>query len=169
MKIYLFTGLLLIISHIVHSTSLTDEQLAIKKLDFLIGNWAGEGQSFNEEGLASDYFDTEDVSYDVNQSIVVIRANGYKNEENTYSLHTIIHYDSTLKHYWYRPFTAKGARQYRCDLIEQQLLCLNPSNNFRLTFQRLGNGQWNEFGERLTPDGRWIKTFETKLNPIQTN
>lgn len=145
----------------------TDEQKAIAKLDFLIGNWAGQGLSFTQDGVESPYYDTEDVTYDVNQSIIVIRANGYKNDINTYSLHTIIHYDSDKKHYWYQPFTAKGARQYRCELVEKKFLCMNQSNDFRLTFQRLDNGQWNEFGEKRNDNGLWIKTFETKLDAAE--
>lgn len=160
---FIFTPLLM-----AQSTSLTEEQIAMQKLSFLMGNWSGKGTSYDQLGKASDYFDTENIWYDVKESILVIQANGYKDERHTYSLHTIVHYDEAAKHYWYQPFTAKGARKYRCDLNNKKLLCHNENDTFRLTFQRLENGQWNEFGERKDQNDKWFKSFETKLDPVSS-
>lgn len=38
---------------------------AIEKLQFLVGNWAGKGVSYSENGEKSEYFDTEDIWFDV--------------------------------------------------------------------------------------------------------
>jgi hypothetical protein len=76
-----------------------------------------------------------------------------------------VYFDREAQHYWYQPFSAKGARKYACQLQNEKLLCANTNNDFRLTFQRLENGQWNEFGERKDQQGNWFKSFETKLNP----
>ncbi|MBO1255478.1 hypothetical protein J3L16_07245 [Alteromonas sp. 5E99-2] len=140
----------------------TVQQSAMKKLSFLVGSWAGDGQSFDDKGGASSYYDTEDVWFDVQESVLIIQAKGFRNNEQFYGIHTVIYYDEENKHYWYNPYTAKGARPFSCTLSEQVFACLTESETFRLTFQRTKNGLWNEFGERLV-DGTWHKTFETRL------
>ena len=139
------------------------QQKAMKKLSFLVGSWAGEGKSFDDEGNVSTYYDTEDVWYDVQESVLVIQARGFRDDEQFYGIHTIIYFDEKAGHYWYNPYTANGSRPFSCDLKEKAFLCFTGDKTFRLTFQRTESGQWNEFGERLK-DGTWHKTFETLLD-----
>lgn len=139
---------------------------ALEKLNFLVGNWAGQGISYDADGVASEYFDTEFVRYDLSGEILLINANGYANGKISYQLHTVIHYDIAAKKYVYSPYSANGTRPFTCDLVSKRLICLNESQDFRLTFQRLTDGIWNEYGERHYGDG-WRKTFETKLSPVQ--
>ncbi len=139
------------------------QQAKIRALSFLVGNWAGEGKSYDDSGKTSSYFDTEHVWFDVEDSLLIIQANGYRNEKLFYGIHTVIYYDESAEHYWYNPYTAGGARAFSCNLIDKEFLCYTEDKTFRLTFRRTDSGQWNEFGERLV-DGLWKKTFETILN-----
>lgn len=140
----------------------SEQQIEMKKLSFLVGEWAGPGQSFATDGSVSAYYDTEKVYFDVQGSLLVIHANGTKDGQHYYAIHTVIYYDVDAKHYWYNPYTAKGSRPFRCDLKEQLFQCYSADRLTRFNFQRLPGGEWNEFGETLE-NGRWRKTFETVL------
>ena len=144
----------------------SEEQIAIEKLGFLTGNWEGEGKSYAADGSVSPYFDTEDVWFDVQNSLLIIQAAGYRNDEQTYGLHTIVYYDKEAGHYWYNPYSATGAGSFSCELENKEFKCLTAAKTYRLTFRRTENGAWNEFGERLV-DGEWKKNFETILTPAK--
>ncbi len=147
----------------------SEQQTQISKLDFLLGNWAGGGISYANDGTQTPYFDTEYVRFDLDQNLLLINAKGERGGATTYQLHTVIYYDVDAKHYWYTPFSAQGSRRFACTLKTQQsgrpqFICFNEAKDYRLTFQRMQDGKWNEFGERLK-DGEWRKNFETILSP----
>jgi len=144
-----------------------EERIAIEKLDFLVGNWAGSGWSYDENGEASEYFDTEDVWYDAQKTLLIIQARGFRENSQFYGLHTVIYYDAEAGHYWYNPYTARGARRFKCSLNDQVFTCLNEAEDYRLTFERLEGGEWSEVGKRLV-GGKWVDNFRTVLTPAAT-
>ena len=144
-----------------------DVKTAMERLDFLVGNWGGEGLSFADDGGSSAYYDTEHVRFDLDNKLLLINAKGERDGEVTYQLHTVIYYDMEAGHYVYTPYAGgRKARSLTCELKTQKFICLDEREVFRLTFQRLPDGRWNEFGERLTYDV-WRKTFETKLTELK--
>ena len=148
------------------ATSESEAKTAIERLDFLAGNWGGEGLSFAEDGTQTRYYDTEHVRFDLDNHLLLINAKGERDGQLTYQLHTVIYYDVEAQHYLYTPYSGRrAARSFNCDLNKQKLICLTEAKAFRLTFQRLADGRWNEFGERLIDD-KWRKTFETKLSEL---
>lgn len=155
-----------------HSLAWADEkaksqqQIEIEKLNFLVGNWAGPGHTFAKNGVKSAYHDTENVWFDVQNSLLIIQANGSKNGQHYYGIHTVIYYDVEAGHYWYNPYTASGSRPYRCDLDDKLFRCYSADKLTRFNFQRLSGGEWNEYGETLE-GGHWRKTFETILTAVE--
>jgi len=148
------------------AAELTETQTAISKLKFLVGNWAGAGTSYGTDGTETRYHDTEFVRFDLDRNLLLINARGENSEgETTYSLHTVIHYDVEAQNYVYTPYSGKRLpRSFNCILNDQpQFICLTQDQSYRLTFQRLPDGRWNEFGERLQGE-RWVKNFETILS-----
>lgn len=143
----------------------TVAQIKMKALSFLVGNWVGEGQSYDDAGVGSPYTDTESVWFDAEDSLLIIQAKGVRDDKPFYGIHTVIYYDEAVEHYWYNPYTAGGARAFSCNLVDKKFLCHTADKTFRLTFRRTDEGQWNEFGERLV-DGQWKKTFETLLDKV---
>jgi len=145
---------------------LTETQTAISKLEFLVGNWGGPGISYGADGTETRYHDTEFVRFDLDRHLLLINARGENSDgETTYSLHTVIHYDAEVKSYVYTPYSGKRPpRSFDCTLNDTpQFICLTQDQSYRLTFQRLPDGRWNEFGERLN-GGAWVKNFETILS-----
>ena len=141
------------------------EQDAISALSFLVGDWRGPGVSYGADGVTTAYTDTEYVRFDLDQNLLLINARGERDGETSYQLHTVIYYDVDAEHYVYTPFRGKPHRSLACVLPVQKLVCLNAEKTFRLTFQRLDDGRWNEFGERQNQAGEWRQTFETILGP----
>jgi len=139
-------------------------KIAIAKLGFLVGNWEGPGISFAGDGAQTAYYDTEYVRFDLDKSLLLINAKGMRPDGTlSYQLHTVIYYDVETERYIYTPYAGRTPRSFNCQLDEpEKLLCLNGAEDYRLTFQRLSNGRWNEFGERLNA-GAWAKSFETIL------
>jgi len=149
------------------AAELTETQAAISKLDFLVGNWAGPGTSYGADGTETRYQDTEFVRFDLDRNLLLINARGENSDgETTYSLHTVIHYDAKAQSYVYTPYSGKNPpRSFGCTLNDTpQFICLTQDQSYRLTFQRLPDGRWNEFGERLNGEA-WVKNFETILSP----
>ena len=145
----------------------TEPRDAISKLAFLVGNWEGAGISYAADGAQTAYFDTEYVRFDLDQAVLLINAKGQRADGSTsYQLHTVIYYDVAAAHYVYTPYAGRTPRSFQCELEEgPKLLCLNKEKNYRLSFQRLPDGKWNEFGERLS-EGTWSKSFETRLTEV---
>ena len=146
--------------------AMTETQAAISKLDFLVGNWAGPGTSYRADGMQTQYHDTEFVRFDLNGNLLLINARGEDAQgQTTYSLHTVIHFNMETQKYIYTPYSGtRQPRSFDCTLNDKaQFICLIPDKSYRLTFQRLDDGRWNEFGERLR-DGEWVKNFETILS-----
>ncbi|WP_086932310.1 hypothetical protein [Agarilytica rhodophyticola] len=138
------------------------EENAIQALSFLVGNWAGPGISYGADKSQTPYYDTEYVRFDLDKKLLLINARGERDGKQTYALHTVIYYDVKSGHYWYTPYSGGKPRSFKCALNDKKFICLNKAGDFRLTFQRLKNGEWNEYGQRLA-NGQWQKTFETIL------
>lgn len=164
-KSLLFAGVLLgVVSPSLYAQeATTPEQTAIEKLGFLVGEWEGPGISYGRDGTENHYHDKESVWFDVQNSLLIIQARGFRDGKQTYGIHTVINYDVEAGHYWYNPYTAKGvSRPFKCMLEAQEFKCLVEDGLYRLTFRRTADGSWNEFGERKTEAG-WQKNFETIL------
>lgn len=146
----------------------SEAQEAISALGFLVGDWEGPGVSYAADGSQTNYHDTEFVRFDLDKKILLINAAGKRADGTvSYQLHTVIYYDVAAGHYVYTPYAGRAPRRFHCQLDETpKLLCLNEDENYRLTFQRLPDGAWNEFGERLGED-IWSKSFETILHPVE--
>lgn len=153
------------------SAARVDEaKTAIAKLGFLVGEWEGPGISFADDGAQTAYYDSEYVRFDLDGSLLLINAKGTRSDGTvSYQLHTVIYYDIESGQYIYTPHAGRTPRSFNCQLDgATKLLCLNASADYRLTFQRLADGRWNEFGERLEKNagggaGVWSKSFETIL------
>jgi len=154
----------------VQKENFENKSSKLSELDFLVGHWSGPGISYGQDGQKTHYYDTELVRFDLSKKLLLINARGEQpNGETSYALHTVIYYDDVAGHYWYTPYNGQGrgipARSFSCNLVQAQFVCYNDGRDFRLIFQRLEDGRWNEYGERLSGEN-WSKSFETILSPV---
>lgn len=140
----------------------TEEQKAMAKLSFMIGDWKGKGTSYPKENN-TPYNVLSKVRYDLDGELLVLRHRSTRNDSTLLALHTIMYYDKTDGSYYYYAYRRSGARPFQCQLKDDQFIC-EINGNYRLTFQRTENGEFNEFGQRLV-DGEWVKNFEDILQP----
>ena len=140
----------------------TEEQKAMAKLSFMIGDWKGEGTSY-PKAENRPYQVLSKVRYDLDGELLVLRHRSTRNDSTLLALHTIMYYDKTDGFYYYNAYRRSGARPFQCQLKDDQFIC-EINGNYRLTFQRTENGEFNEFGQRLV-DGQWVKNFEDILQP----
>jgi len=144
----------------------SEEQKAMKKLSFLIGDWKGSGTSYpKEENKPYDVIST--VRYDLDGELLVLRHRSKRENKTVLALHTLIYFNKEDEFYYYNAFRKSGARPFKCKLNDGKFIC-EINGNYRLTFQRTDNGMFNEFGQRLT-DGKWVKSFEDILQPSSEN
>lgn len=157
---FLFLSLLFL--PIMSLSAQTEEQKAMAKLSFLIGDWKGEGTSYPKEEN-EPYQVLSKVRYDLDGELLVLRHRSTRNDSTILALHTIMYYNKEDGYYYYNAYRRSGARPFQCQLKDKQFIC-EINGNYRLTFQKTENGEFNEFGQRLV-DGKWTKNFEDILQP----
>lgn len=140
----------------------SEEKKAMAKLSFMVGDWKGEGKSFSTNGETISQV-KEQVRYDLDGEILVLRVRNSRDGETTLKLHTIIYYNKEDGYYYYNAFRKSGARPFKGKVENGKFVC-SINGNYRLTFQKTEEGAFNEYGERLI-DGKWVKNFEDILWP----
>lgn len=142
----------------------TPEQLAMKKLSFMVGDWSGSGTSYPTE-KNKPYQTKATVRYDLDGELIVLRHRSIRDQKTILALHTLIYYNKKDGFYYYNAYRRSGARPFKCKVTDGKLLC-EINGNYRLTFQRTKKGEFNEFGQRLI-DGKWVKNFEDLQKPTK--
>lgn len=134
------------------------EREMMAKLSFLIGDWQGEGKSYQEDGSTKVYQVKESVDYELSGDIMVIRVNA-----EVLQLHTVVYYDVTEKQYYYSRYTKEGGKKYPGKYADGKFNVFF-SDARRLTFELNEEGLFHEYGEKLV-DGKWVVYFEDTLYP----
>ncbi len=157
--ILVFIGIYLSINTVYAQS---EEQLAMAKLSFMIGDWKGEGTSY-PKAENKKYDVLSKVRYDLDGTLLVLKHRSTRAEQPVLSLHTIIYYNKKEKVYYYYPFTEKGVRPFKGNIVDGKFIC-TIGDSYRLIFQRTKEGFFNEYGEKLV-NNTWEKNFEDKLLP----
>jgi len=144
----------------------SEEQKAMKKLSFLIGDWKGSGTSYpTKENKPYDVI--SNVSYDLDGELLVLRHRSTRGDKTVLALHTLIYFNKEDGFYYYNAYRRSGARPFKCKLNDGIFIC-EINGNYRLTFRKTKEGNFNEFGQRLI-DGKWVKNFEDILQSSSKN
>lgn len=149
-------------SNILTLSAQSEEQNAMAKLSFMIGDWKGTGSSYPKE-QNKPYDVLSKVRYDLDGEILVLRHRSMRDGKAVLSLHTIIYYNAKEKQYYYNAFRKQGARPFVGNIVDGKLIC-TIGDDYRLIFQRTPEGLFNEYGEKRV-DGIWTKNFEDLLYP----
>lgn len=140
----------------------TEEKKAMAKLSFMIGDWKGSGTSYPKKDH-KPYKAISQVRYDLDGELIVLKHRSIRDKKTVLALHTLIYYNKKDGFYYYNAYRRSGARPFKCTFNERKLVC-EIDGNYRLTFQRTKNGEFNEYGQRLV-NGKWVKNFEDILQP----
>jgi len=150
----------------------------MKKLDFLLGNWKGEGWIEMGPRGRSTFQQTEIVEGKLNGTIMVVEGIGKgkfagSNEEGVvHHAVAVISYDQAAKKYLLRAFRADGNfvdADVTTDGNSLIWVFRDPQRNteIKYTIKLTSDGKWLEIGE-FSMDGKtWRKFFEMSLQRVK--
>ena len=153
---YLYFIVLLFLS----SSVFAQKQEKMEQLSFLVGEWIGTTQVFENGVVVKEGAAFEKISYDLGGSILVIELN-----TEFLQLRTIVTYDEKDQKYYYHRFSKDGAAVYPAEFKDGQLVVWRDDKT-RFFFGSTPAGDFREYGEKLI-DGEWIKYFEDNFKNTQ--
>lgn len=151
---YFFLAFLLV-ANIAIGQNTQKEMMA--KLEFMTGEWIGSSSSFDDNGEITNQVSAfQNIQYGLHKSVILIDLNS-----ESLQLHTVIRYDEKEQTYFYHPFSERGARKLSAKFTDGKLV-VQASETRRFIFERIGEKEFREYGEKLVGD-KWIKYFEDKF------
>jgi hypothetical protein len=148
------------------------EQLdAISKLDWLVGNWKGEGWIEFRPGERRTFSQTEIVQKKAGDTVLTIEGHGITKvaETNTTVLDafTVVSYNPREKTYRWLSYTDKGyATDVELSVGKRTFQWTVKAGNFgtmRYSMVLNERGEWFEIGEMSQDNQSWRKFFEMTL------
>lgn len=155
---YLCLIILTFLGNSVFAQSLKQEKM--EQLSFMIGEWIGMSQIYENGAITKQGAAYENISYDLDKSILVIELN-----TEFLQLHTIVYFDEEDQRYYYSRFSKTGAARYPAEYKDGQFI-VQKNDKTRFIFRRISADGFQEYGEQLI-DGKWTKTFEDTFKNTQ--
>lgn len=123
---------------------------AIKKLDFLVGEWKGEGWVVTREGKRETFSSTEIIRKKLLDTALLIEGT-----HTGFEAIAVVTYDTMAQQYRWRSFTSRGGGvDAEARLTGERTLQWYPSATARYTIQINTTGQWEEIGEYSRDEGK---------------
>ena len=148
---YCYYFFLLLFFNSVSAQTLKQEKMA--QLNYLVGEWIGTTNIYENGVVTKKGAAYENISYDLDKNILVIELN-----TEFLQLRTIITYDEKDQKYYYHRFSKDGAAVYPAEFKDGQLIVWRDEST-RFFFRSTSEGDFQEYGEQLI-NGQWIRTFE---------
>ncbi len=171
-KLFVLLALLTLSIPIVAQTPAANRFDEIKRLDFLVGNWKGDGWIQLGPTERRTFTETEVVQRKLDGAVLLIEGMGKgkiggKGEDVTiHSALAVVNYDAQAKAYRFQAYRADGrAINAEASVADNALQWSfqDTFGNVRFTIKLNDQGQWYEIGE-LSRDGKpGIKFFEMTL------
>lgn len=170
MKSILWTSLLCISALALPAQTTNPGQRAqMKKLDWLVGNWEGEGWIQMGPQGRREFTQTESIQSKLDGLVLVIEGQG-KAKEDGLTVHTalaFVSYDERAKTFRWRAFTAEGRQTDTVAKVDTSTLEwgmeIPQRGRMRYTITLNENGEWFEVGEMSADGQTWHKFFEMTL------
>jgi hypothetical protein len=152
------------------------QKAEMSKLNFLVGNWKGEGWIVSPDGQRRTFRQTERIQSKLGGTAILIEGEGKsrvgdKGEEVTmFQSLAIINYDDRGKRYRFVSQTNQGYyMESEARVIEGGMewgFRLPQGGRIRYTIKLTEKGEWFEIGE-MTPDEKnWRKFHEMTLQRV---
>ncbi len=157
------------------ASAATSEEM--KKLDFLMGEWKGEGWMQRGPGKPQSSFVHEVIQSRAGGNAIVIEGKGNRKLEDgsagevVHEAFGVIWWDQAEKRYRFSAFTAQaGHADATFDLIGEKTAAWGfsvPQGKIRYTIQVNEKDEWNEVGEYSGDGKTWMKFFEMTLQRVK--
>jgi hypothetical protein len=175
MRLYFFAAVVITLYPALGATQppTAAQRDAMKKLDFLVGEWKGEGWMEFAPGQRRSFKGTEVGQSKLDGLLLTIEGLhrgqlGGKGEEVTvHNAFAVVSYDDNAKRYRFQAHTARGNHEdAEARVTDGQLVWGMKVPQFgevRYTIRLDDKGRWFEVGE-VSQDGKeWRKYFEMTL------
>jgi hypothetical protein len=157
--------------------SVATQRAEMKNLEFLIGEWKGEGWMEFAPGQRRTFKGTEVVQSKLDGLLLTIEGThrgqvGGKGEEVVvHTAFALVSYDDKVKRYRFQAFTGRGGYEdTEAKVSNGQLIWgmkVPQFGDMRYTIQRDAKDRWFEIGE-VSQDGKeWRKFFEMTLESVK--
>jgi hypothetical protein len=149
---------------------------AMKKLDFLVGRWKGEGWMEFAPGQRRTFKGTEVVERKLDGLLLAIeglhrgQVGAKKEEVVVHHAFALVSYDAKAKRYRFQAFTSRGNYEDAEAKVSKGRLVWGMKvpkfGEVRYTIKRDDKGRWFEVGE-VAPEGKkWRTFFEMTLKRV---
>jgi hypothetical protein len=146
---------------------------AMKKLDFLVGEWKGEGWMEFGPGQRREFKGSESVHSKCDGILLTIDGlhHSKPGDAVVHNAFAVLSFDPGKKQYRFEGFTSRGNRENSDAIVgDKQLVWSMKIPNFgtmRYTIKLDDKGRWFEIGE-ISQDGvAWRKFFEMTMEKVE--
>ena len=149
---------------------------AMKKLDFLLGQWKGEGWMEFAPGQRRTFKGTEVVQSKLDGLLLAVegvhrgQAGDKGKEVVVHNAFGLVSYDDKAKRYRFQAFTGRGNYEdVEAKVSERQLVWgmkIPQFGDVRYTIKLDDKGRWLEIGEVSRDGNTWRKYFEMTLQRV---
>lgn len=137
----------------------------ITKLQFLAGEWQGEGWVMKNNGEKLYFKQTEKVQFKLDSTALLVEGLGISQGEVIHNALAIVRSASNEDGYnFYSFLSSNRSGEFRGELIGDKFFWY-PDENMRYTIFLNEKGQWYETGEIKRGD-TWILFFEMALDKV---
>lgn len=143
----------------------------VKKLDFLVGEWKGEGWSQMGPGSQRETFQaTETVQPKLDGMILVFDGLGKDSSGKVgHQAYAVLSWDQAAQRYRFLAFRADGIVVDTAPVIGDKTMQWGfeiPQGKLRFTLDFTKPGEWFETGEWSRDGQQWVKFMEMKLKRV---
>lgn len=147
----------------------------MKKLDFLVGRWRGEGWIMLGPNRRHTFRQTEEVERKAGGTVLLIEGLGKSTDPGNagatvHSAFAVVSYDRDAKVFRWRAFRADGSSVDAEATVSENTLVWGfrdpRGGSVRFTVRLNEKGQWFEVGEMSRDGQTWMKFFEMTLNRV---
>jgi hypothetical protein len=157
---------LLFISGLSHAQKIeTDKEAkdAISKLEFIVGDWAGDGWVMARDGQKSTFTQTEAIKFKLDGTAILIEGLGKNNGEITHNALAVVTYNKTTGNYNFSSYLSTGRSGiFKAEVIDDKFYWY-PNENMRYIIYLNSKRQWYETGE-MKRGNDWFQFFEMTLD-----
>ena len=138
----------------------------ISKLDFLIGNWEGNGWIMGRDRTKSEFVQSEKIQFKLDSTVILIEGLGKSNGIITHNAMAIISFNKEDSNYIFQSYVQNGQKgEFKGELVDGKFYWY-LNENMRYIIWINENEQWYETGE-FNREGKWYQFFEMTLDRIK--
>ncbi|HEV3262906.1 MAG TPA: DUF1579 family protein [Gemmataceae bacterium] len=149
---------------------------AMKQLDFLVGQWKGEGWTEFAPGQRRPFKGTEVVQRKLDGLLLTIEGlhrgqiGGRGKEVVVHNAFALLSYDAKAKRYRFQAFTSRGNYEEAEARVTKEKLVWGMKvpqlGDVRYTIKLDDKGRWFEIGEMSQDGKKWQQFFEMTLQRV---